>query len=240
MFLLVESGTLVVHIDRPSHVQGPGRAGDAGRDELRAAGDVVLSPGERIALAADTGYALRSTGNEAAVILSAVALARDGGPTNRWVRARSFDEILFNPTESDVEAQASASTPWPPGVRSELLAYGIITSPPAQSTTLALTRLTLSSRAALPVHETPGVELLAVETGSAIVDVIRGDGAVRPTMGASLAKIPPPGGRSPDGPVVSAGGSAVLQPEASAGVRNVADEPLVLLILTLEPEPAVR
>ena len=137
MFLLVESGTLVVHVDQPSRVQGPGRAGDPGRDELRAAGAIVLSPGERIALAANTGYALRSTGNEAAVVLSAAALAGDGGPTNRWVRARSFDEILFNPTESEVVAQTSAPTAWPPGVRSELIAYGIIESRPAESATLA-------------------------------------------------------------------------------------------------------
>jgi hypothetical protein len=36
------------------------------------------------------------------------------------------------------------------------------------------------------------------------------------------------------------GESAVLQPGASAGVRNVDDEPLVLLILTLEPESDVH
>jgi predicted ester cyclase len=240
MFLLVESGALVVHVDRPSQVQAPGRAGDPVRDELRAAGDILLSPGERIALVAHTGYALRSTGNEAAVVLSAAALAGDGGSTNRWVRARSFDEILFNPTESDVEAQVSAPTPWPPGVRSELLAYGIIASRPAESATLALTRLTLSSSVALPVHETLGAELLAVETGAAIVDLVTGDGAVRLKMGAYLRKISPQGARSAHDRLVSPRGSAVLQPGASAGVRNVDEEPLVLLILTLEPEPAVR
>ena len=79
-----------------------------------------------------------------------------------------------------------------------------------------------------------------VETGSAIIDLVNGDGAVRPKKGASLARTPLRGGRSAHGTAVSKGGSAVLQPGASAGVRNVADEPLVLLILTLEPESDVR
>jgi len=238
--LLVESGTLVVHVDQPSRVQGPGRAGDPGRDELRAAGAIVISPGERIALAANTGYALHSTENEAAVVLGAAALAGDGGLTNRWVRTRSFDEILFVPGEPEAVAQTSAPIPWPPGVRSELIAYGIIKTRPAESAELELTRLTVSPQVALPVHDASAAELLAVETGSAVVDLVAGDGAVRPKMGASLMRIPPHGGRSVHGPAVSPGGSAVLQPGASAGVRNVDDEPLVLLILTLEPESDVR
>ena len=138
--LLAESGTLVVHVDQPSRVQGPGRAGDPGGDELRAAGAIVLAPGERIAIAANTGYALHSTANEAAVVLSAAALAGDGGPTNRWVRTRSFDEILFIPDEPEVVAQTSEPTLWPPGVRSELIAYGIIKARPRESAELELTR----------------------------------------------------------------------------------------------------
>ena len=238
--LLVESGTLVVHVDQPSWVQGPGSAGDPGRDELRAAGAIVLSPGERVALAANTGYALHSTANEAAVVLSAAALAGDGGPTNRWFRPRSFDEILFIPGEPEAVAQTSGPTAWPPGVRSELIAYGIIKTRAAESAELQLIRVTLSPHVALPVHETPGAELLEVETGSAIVDLVAGDGAVRPKAGAFLARIRPQDDSSTRGPAVFLGGSAVLQPGASAGVRNVDDEPLVLLILSLEPQSDVR
>ena len=128
--------------------------------------------------------------------------------------------------------------PW--SASSELIADGIIKSRPAESATLRLTRLTLTSNAALPVHDTSGAELLVVETGSAIIDLVTGDGAVRAKMGASLARIPPRDGRSAHGPAVSIGGSAVLQPGASAGVRNVADESLVLLILTIESGSDVR
>jgi predicted ester cyclase len=238
--LLVETGTLVVHVDQPSRVQGPGRAGEPGRDELHAAGAIVLSPGERIALAANTGYALHSTVNEAAVVLSAAALAGDGGPTNRWVRARSFDEILFIPDEPEAMAQTSEPIPWPTGVRSELIAYGIIKARPRESAELELTRVTLAPHVALPVHAASAAELLAVETGSAVVDLVTGDGAIRPRPRAQQTTIRPQSGTPAYGSRVSPGGSAVLQPGASAGVRNVDDEPLILLILTLEPESDVR
>ena len=59
-------------------------------------------------------------------------------------------------------------------------------------------------------------------------------------MGASLMRIPPQDGRSAHGPAISGGESAVLQPGATVGVHNVHDKPLVLLILTLEPESDVR
>ncbi len=231
--LLVESGTLVVHVDQPSRVQRAEHSDGPEREELLA-GTITLSPGEQIALGDDTGYALRNSGSEAAVVLSAAALAGDGGPTNRWVRPRSLDEILFNPGEPEVMAQTRAPTVWPPGVRSELLVEGIIKTRPAESATLGLTRLTLSSRAALPVHQTPGAELLAVETGSAVVDLVAGDGAIRPRPRALQTTIWSQGGGSVRDPRLIEGGAAVLQPGSIAGVRNVGDEPLVFLILTLE------
>jgi mannose-6-phosphate isomerase-like protein (cupin superfamily) len=197
----------------------------------------VLSPGERIAIGATTGYALRNTGNEAAVVLSAAALAGDGGSTNRWLRARSLDEILFDPGEPEMVAQTSPSTSWPLGVQSELLVDGVIKTRPAESATLELTRLTLSPNAALPVHEVPEAELLAVETGSAVVDLVAGDGAIRPRPRALQMTIWSQGGKSARDPTITPGGAAVLQPGSFSGVRNVGDEPLVLLLLTLEPTP---
>jgi mannose-6-phosphate isomerase-like protein (cupin superfamily) len=238
VFLLVESGTLVVHVDQASRVQRADPAGDPGRDELRAAGDIVLSPGERIALVANTGYALRSAGKEPAVVLSAAALAGDAGPTNRWVRARSLDEILFSPGESDVVAQKSAPSSWPPGVRSELIAGGIIKTRPAESATLELTRITLAPNAALPVHDT-SAELLAVDAGTAVVDLVAGDGAMRSRTHALQRTIWSQGGSSARDPRLTEGGAAVLQPGSSAGVRNVRDAPLVLLIMTIEPVPGL-
>jgi hypothetical protein len=238
VFLLVESGTLVVHVDQATRVQRADPAGDPGRDELRAAGDIVLSPGERIALVENTGYALRSTGKEPAVVLSAAALAGDAGPTNRWVRARSLDEILFSPGASDVVAQKSAPSSCPPGVRSELIAGGIIKTRPADSATLELTRITLAPNAALPVHDT-SAELLAVDTGTAVIDLTAGDGAIRSRTRALQGTVWSQGGSSARELKLTEGGAAVLQPGSSASVRNVKGDPLVLLILRIEPGPGL-
>ena len=195
-------------------------------------------PVSRIALVAGTNYSLRGVGGEAADVLSAAALAGDGGSTNRWLRARSLDEILFNPGEPELVTQSAGPTNWPPGVRSELIASGIIKTRPAESATLELTRLTLPPNAALPVHDT-SAELLAVDTGTAVVDLVAGDGAIRPRPHAVQAAIRPQGGGSARNLRLTEGGAAVLQPGSSAGVRNVSDDPLVLLVLTLEPGPGL-
>ena len=237
VFLLVESGTLVVSVDQPALVQRAGPARDSDQEELMATGEIVLSPGERITMVAGMNYALCSTGNEVASVLSAAMLVGDGGPTNRWVRARSVNEILFKPREPESVAQTSTPTRWPPGVRSELIADGVIETAPGASATLDLARLTLPLNAVLPVHETPGAELIAVESGAAIVDLGAGDGAMRPRSHALRSRIWPQGGGSVRDPRITQGGSAVLQPEASAGVRNIGDEPLALLILTLDTTP---
>jgi hypothetical protein len=234
--LLVESGTLVVRVDQPSRVQSAEAAGNPGRDELRAAGAITLSPGERIALAAGTGYALRSTGNEPAVVLSAAALAGDGGHTDRWLRARPLDEILFNPGEPELVAQTNGPTTWPPGVRSELIAGGIIKTRPAESATLELTRITLAPNAALPIHDT-SAELVAVDTGTAVVDLVAGDGAMRSRTRALQGTTWSQGSNSAPNSRLTEGDAAVLQPGSSAGVRNVKGDPLVLLILTVESSP---
>jgi predicted ester cyclase len=239
VFLLVESGSLVVHVDQPSRVQSAGPAGNPGRDDLRAAGAITLSPGERIALVAGTNYSLRGVSSEAAVVLSAAALAGDGGSTNRWLRARSLDEILFHPGEPEMVTQSAGPTSWPPGVRSQLIASGIIKTRPTESATLELTRLTLAPNAALPVHDA-SAELLAVDTGTAVVDLISGDGALRRGPHMPHTRIWPQGGSSTRNSTLPEGGAAVLQPGSTAGVRNVSDDPLVLLVLTLEPGPDLK
>ncbi|MGH2613963.1 MAG: hypothetical protein ACRDJC_01885 [Thermomicrobiales bacterium] len=239
VLLLVESGALMVRVDGPATIHRSGGDGGAEREET-AAGEFMLASGDRLALAADTGYELRTLGNETAVVLSAAALAGDGGMTNRWVRARTLDEVLFTAMAPESVARANEPTAWPLGVRGALLADGVITANPPTAATLGLARLTLQPHAALPIHHVRGAEVLAVEAGTAIVDVIGGDGAMLPRPDAILASIWPHGGSSARDPRIVSGGGAVLQPGASVGVRNLGDGPLVLLILTLEPEPAPR
>ena len=97
--------------------------------------------------------------------------------------------------EPEMVAQSAGPTSWPPGVRSELIASGIIKTRPAESATLELTRLTLAPNVALPVHDT-SAELLAVDTGTAVVDLISGDGALRRGPHASHTRIRPRGSSS--------------------------------------------
>jgi hypothetical protein len=119
-----------------------------------------------------------------------------------------------------------------------LIAEGIIKTRSVESATLELTRLTLAPNAALPVHDT-SAELLAVDTGTAVVDLISGDGALRRGPHAPHTRLWPQGSSSARNARLTEGGAAVLQPESSAGVRNVSDDPLVLLILTLELGPGL-
>lgn len=105
---------------------------------------------------------------------------------------------------------------------------------------LELTRVTLSPQVALPVHETLGAELLAVESGSAVVDLVVGDGGCSLEEGCISQEDTAAARQLGPRPAISPGGSAVLQPGASAGVRHADDEPLVLLLLTLEPESDLR
>jgi hypothetical protein len=230
--LLVERGNLALRVDRPVAVSRAGRDGAGEREEI-ASGTVELAAGDHIALAAGTGYGLWSIGSEPAIVLSAATLAGDGAISNRWVRARPLDEILFTVAAPEYVARASAPSSWPPGVRGELLASGIVTTRPTSPATLKLARLTLRGNGELPLHDAPGAEMLAVEDGSAVVDLAGGEGAVRPWADASLARIGPQR-ESLAGRSMSPGGSAILQPGASAAVRGVGNEPLILLILTVE------
>jgi hypothetical protein len=237
LVLLMEHGALAVRADRPVTIRRSAFGSAAARDES-GVGSVRIAGGDQLVLATDTGYELSNMGNDPVVVLAAAALEGDGGMTNRWVRARTLDEVLFIPGEPETVSQADAPVLWPPGVQGELLADGVITTGSTAAATIGLARLTFEPSAALPTHHMSGAEMLVVETGSGAVDLIRGQGAIRPRRGDVLARLWPPG----DGPLrvltIAPGGSAVLQPGASAGVRNTGTEPLAMLILTFEPGPA--
>ncbi len=236
LVLLVETGTLAVRTDLPVTIRLPARDGQAEREDT-GVGLSQVTAGVHLQLATDTGYDLHNAGNEPAIVLAAVALAGDGAMTNRWVRAETLDEALFKPGHPETVAQDSAPVPWPSGVLSEMIVDGVIRESSTAST-LGVARLTLRPNATLPIHRVSGAEVLAVEAGSAAVDLVSGDGAIRPRHSAPLERIWPLG----DGPAkdltIAPGGGAVLQSGASAGVRNRGIEPLEVLILSLEPGPA--
>ena len=116
MSLFVESGTLVVHVDQPSWVQKAGRTDDPGQKSSSPPGLSRSRSVRGSPLARTQATRLRSIGSEAAVVLSAATLAGDGGPTNRWVQARTLDEILFPRGQKRGGADKCAH-PVAPGVR---------------------------------------------------------------------------------------------------------------------------
>jgi predicted ester cyclase len=237
LLLRVETGTLVARADQPVSVRHRARDGHLER-RVMSAGPHQIAAGDEVLLASDAAYELVNTAREPSIVLAAAALEGAGGITNRWVRARTLDETLFSSADLDIADQASTTVPGPAGVRSELLVTGVIDTGSPTEAILSLTRLTLEPHAALPVHHVPGAELVLVEAGSAIVDLARGEGETRPRRGTWPEDIAPSGSGSRRGAEVAPGGSMVLQPGASAGIRNGGAEPLVLLILSLEPNPA--
>jgi hypothetical protein len=233
MVLLVERGTLALRVDRPTVIHRPEGEEQATAVDMTAVGTVTLSRGQQLTMGAETTYEVRTSRTEPAVLLVATLQPGDDGITNRWIQGRTLDEVLFAPGEAEVASQTGPPIPWPVGVHSDLLANGAVLDAPTSSVELALTRLTLPSHAALPNHDVLGTELLAVETGSAAVELTAGEGAMRPRDGASLAKIWR-GGSSTRDHAITAGGSAILQVGAAVGVRNTGEEQLVLLILSVE------
>ena len=234
--LVIETGTLGVRADLPVAIRQPARDGQPDRENT-GVGLLQVTAGDQLVIAIHTGYELHNAGNEPAIVLAAVALAGDGAMTNRWVRAETMAEAIFKPGHPEIVAQDSTPVPWPPGVLSEMVVDGVIRESSSAST-LGVARLTLRPNATLPIHRVSGAEVLAVEAGSAAVDLVSGDGAIRPHHSAPLERIWPLG----DGPAkdltIAPGGEAVFQSGASAGVRNSGAEPLEVLILSLEPGAA--
>jgi predicted ester cyclase len=230
VMLLVEQGVAAARFDRPAIVRSRSHPDGTAREQI-VSWAATLSPGDQLVLSGDTNYELRGSGNETAVLLSAVVHPGDQGISNRWIRARSLDEIVFMPEAPTHVATSSAPASWPPGVRSELLVDGVIIGRLAPAARLEMARLTIQPDAALPIHETGGAEAIVVERGSSLVDLVHGDGAIRPAPDMSLAKAPPQGKSAR----ITRGGIAVLQAGASTGIRNSGDDPLTLLILAIVP-----
>jgi hypothetical protein len=174
LVVLVERGTLEVVVDRLVGVSRQERYGFATSEAAHPVGAIALTAGDRLTLEDQTNYGLRTSAKAAAAVLVVAALPGDGGITNRWVRSRTLEETLVAAPIPETVAQTEPPPTWPAGVRSELLADGIVRDRATPSTRVELTRMTLRPHAALPVHEAPGVEMIALEAGTAVIDLVGG------------------------------------------------------------------
>lgn len=103
---------------------------------------------------------------------------------------------------------------------------------PPGPVTVALVRTTLAPGATLPPDASDGAVLVAVETGTAGLTAIagEGDGAVGIYPKGGLSATPAPAGSEEE---IGAGSGVVVQPNAAPAIRNAGGAPLVLLRLSL-------
>lgn len=164
--------------------------------------EFAIGPGDLLAIPTDTPFEVFNTGSEPAVALLIESFTRDPGGT------------------------------LPAGIALEPLVVGEATGEPPGPVTVALVRTTLASGAALPPDASGGAALVAVETGTASLTVIagEGDGAVGIYPKGGRSATPAPAGSEEE---VGAGGGVVAQPNAATAIRNAGEVPLVLLRLSL-------
>lgn len=208
LLLVVESGTLAAALERPGHlVRAHGTA-------ERAAGALLLHPGDALAVSAATPAEFHSADTTPAVVLAVGVFPADGAGTNGSVLTANLGRV------------------WSPAAKMTLLAGAQETTQMEPLTQLSLSRVLLAPGARMPLAMT-GTQLLAVDAGALTLKAERGLVMVK-HPGESDAWL------SPDATAtLLAGEGAILQHAASASLRNDGSGPLQLLVLTVDPDDAV-
>ncbi len=205
--IYVEAGSLTVSIDGRS----PGPALLAPVAAAGAEGrPTAVAPGTEAVLSAGDFLALPPRTSH--------AVRNDGG----------------TPTQALAQTGAGLAVPWdgalqarPDGLIVRPLAGGRTTPLPAGPAGVALGRATLEPGAAFSTHALAGPALLAVEAGSVGLEVDNGVAWV--TRGS------PRSSGDVEAGWLAAGDGALLRPGTAVAVRNVGDEPLVILVLAIAP-----
>jgi len=208
LLLVVESGTLAATLERPGHLV---RAHDTAE---RAAGALLLHPGDALAVSAATPAEFHSANTTPAVVLAVGVFPADGAGTTGSVLAATMGRV------------------WSPAAKVTLLAGTQVTTHMEPLTQLSLSRVLLAPGARMPLAVT-GTRLLAVEAGALTLKTERG-----------LVTVEHPGDRdvslSPSATAtLLTGDGAILQHAASAALRNDGSGPLQFLVLTVDPDDAV-
>lgn len=205
-FVLAEAGNLVAEVDAPAILLPAGAGSGA-----TVTGTLPISPGDRLALTANTSLAFRNDGAETATALVAAIL----------------------PATSAV---ALAATPDPsagdPGTTDRILGEGLAATLPPDRAAVTLERFVLTTGLGVPAY--PGPVLVAVEEGGFASTLDAGDvqlsaggqPAVRPTVAAGESF------------AVRAGDAIFFPNGMEATPPLTGDRPLVLLRLGILPVAA--
>jgi hypothetical protein len=210
--LAVEAGYLTVVTTRPSVVTVAARQGVPGGPEDRAAGTLVVGPGERLALPDGGAREIRNDGARPVVFL---------------------DAALFPPGPDPLLPAFTT----PEGLVFQLRAGATVEAVPTGRLRVSLSRVYLARLGALPAAPWPGPAIAYVDTGVLELEPTGGEvryaraaaatanstgGAVRPVaVGSRLT--------------VTAGGSVVLATGAAIEARNPRAAPVVVLLLEVAP-----
>ncbi|HET8522093.1 MAG TPA: nuclear transport factor 2 family protein, partial [Thermomicrobiales bacterium] len=225
---VVESGAVTFH------VQGQAWRTLAAVDGVRPTTEATrpgavgpLGPGDQLAIDTAIPYSLSATNLEQAIVLVATLMPSDlAAPPSSHdasvapIIRRSVLMFLADTTQYRLAI-------WPAGVSSQPLLRPTSVIPPDSSISLGLRRLTLA-----PGMTTTG----ALPPGSAQMIVASGIALLRQDAARSPNGIPATPTRAASGmSVIAAGQSAILNMGTTTLLRNIGDEPLVVLILTLSP-----
>jgi len=213
--LAIEAGSLTVGVAGPAHVWraiGPGTGPASGSSPVPAGDDVVLGPGDSLAVGAGGVREVRNDGAHASVFL---------------------DAALFPPGAEPVAAAFTT----PDGVSFQLLAGAVIEAVPSEPVTFGLTRLRLERGQTLPAAARSGPAVAYVEAGS--LDVVPTAGEVRfgraaapaPSTSAGPLRSVPVGRTAP----LTAGAALALAAGSAVVAANERDAPTVLLLLEITP-----
>jgi hypothetical protein len=234
----VQAGTPTVRIHPAAPVPAllaPGPA-DAAADrptEVAPGAEATLAPGDLLALPAATRFTLLNDAGVAAEVFLLVADPADGltPPTGRpdpAFTSAGAGAPLLNRYGADIDPGTATASP-PVEVTVEQVAGGRTTGLPAGPARVAVGRATLAPGSELRALETTGPALLCVEGGT--LGFTTSDGAAWETRGPDRASTEQGEG------MLAVGDGALLQPGSGIVLRNPGDEPVVVLLVTILPDP---
>ena len=229
----VEAGKLTVEIAPDSEgtallAPAPAEGSKAPPPGVGAGAVETLGAGEFLALPPLTAYVLRNDGAVPAVAL-ATAVSRAGAATH------AAGSCGFADSDGSVQCLAGSAGSSGPSDRAETapavavwpLAGGRTTALPPGPLAAAVGRATLAPGAGLPVDMKAAAVLVYVEAGTL---------GLRTDLGRSWVRRGGTGvGREVESGTLGAGDGILLRLGTAASLRNVGDEPLVVVVVNISP-----
>ena len=224
MVVMPEATTLQVRIDGVGRLTRAGVGSDPTLASTERGVSFDLGPRDQVGVSAGVSFTLRNPGDEPAVALVAAvypAIAFDPVSfNNAGIETRSLAVAIFEPDHRGLANERAdhlddLSISWEPLSRGPAPV-------PSGRLRLSMERVVVAPGGVIPAFQPTSSMLVAVEQGVVVVDVDRGPG--------DEVRLPII--------LVEGDEATLLQPDATATIRNVGDESAVVLALTIAPAGA--